>query len=54
MGPLLMAISPTLSISIIGKVMIRMSIGVAALTVPIYVSEVSPSEIKGRMIVLTK
>ena len=54
MGPLLMAISPTLSISIIGKVMIGMSIGVAALTVAIYVSEVSPSEIKGRMIVLTE
>ena len=54
MGPLLMAVSYTLSISIIGQVMIGMSIGVAALTVPIYVSEVSPSEIKGRMIVLTE
>ena len=52
--PLLMAVSPTLSISIIGQVMIGMNIGVAALTVPIYVSEVSPSEIKGRMIVLTE
>ncbi|GMY27403.1 hypothetical protein FCV25MIE_22645 [Fagus crenata] len=54
MSPLLMAVSYTLSISIIGQVMIGMSIGVAALTVPIYVSEVSPSEIKGRMIVLTE
>ena len=53
-GPLLIAVSPTLSISIIGQVMIGMNIGVAALTVPIYVSEVSPSEIKGRMIVLTE
>ncbi|GMY27399.1 hypothetical protein FCV25MIE_22641 [Fagus crenata] len=52
--PLLMAVSSTLSISIIGQVMIGMSIRVAALTVPIYVSEVSPSEIKGRMIVLTE
>ena len=54
MSHLLMVVSYTLSISIIGQVMIGMSIGVAALTVPIYVSEVSPSEIKGRMIVLTK
>ena len=39
MGSLLMAVSPTLSINIIGQVIIGMSIGVAALTIPIYVSE---------------
>jgi predicted MFS family arabinose efflux permease len=54
MSPLLMVVSYTLSISIIGQVMIGMSIGVAASTVLIYVYEVSPSEIKGRIIVLTE
>lgn len=54
MGSLLMAISPTPSIAIIGQMAIGLSIGIAALTVPLYVSEVSPYEVRGRMIVLTE
>ena len=45
-----MALSPDLSVLIVGRTLVGIAIGFAATTVPMYIAEVSPPEMRGRLI----
>ena len=49
-GSLLMGYAPNISILLLGRVVIGIGVGIAAQIVPLYLAEISPQEIRGRMI----
>src|SRR5947209_17259793 len=48
-GALLAAFSPTVEVLIAARVIIGLAVGSAALAVPLYLSEIAPTEIRGRI-----
>src|SRR5947209_12420123 len=48
-GALLAAFAPTIEVLIAARVIIGLAVGSAALAVPIYLSEIAPTEIRGRI-----
>ena len=53
-GSVATALSPTPEILIVGRVILGIAIGVASYTVPLYISEVSPSSIRGSLVSLNQ
>lgn len=51
-GALWMALSTTLSLLVIGRLIVGVAIGVAAQCVPVYLSEVAPANIRGTILTL--
>ena len=45
-----MAISPTIGVLMLGRVIVGLGVGIAAQVVPVYLAEVSPDLIRGRVI----
>jgi MFS family permease len=50
LGAIVMAISPTIAILMLGRVLVGLGIGIAAQIVPLYLAEIAPVEIRGRLI----
>ncbi len=49
-GSVIMAIAPTIPVLMIGRLVIGFGIGVASQIVPLYLSEVAPVEIRGKLV----
>jgi len=49
-GSIIMAIAPTIPILMVGRLVIGFGIGVASQIVPLYLSEVAPIEIRGKLV----
>ncbi|KAL8160804.1 hypothetical protein V2J09_012293 [Rumex salicifolius] len=48
-GAIVMATAPTPSVIIIGRILIGLGVGMASMTSPLYISETSPSRIRGAL-----
>ena len=48
-GALLAALAPTVEVLVAARVVIGLAVGSAALAVPLYLSEIAPTEIRGRI-----
>lgn len=46
-GALIMALAPTIPILMVGRVVTGLGVGIASLVVPMYLSEISPIEVRG-------
>ena len=51
-GGLLMVLAPVMNILIISRLMIGIATGITSLNVPIYITEVLPQEMRGRVIAI--
>jgi SP family myo-inositol transporter-like MFS transporter 13 len=51
-GAMVMAFAPTIPILMIGRVLVGLGVGIAAQIVPLYLSEVAPIEIRGKLIAI--
>jgi len=51
---LVMAFAPDFATLVTGRVLVGLSIGIASLTVPMYVSEMSPPQLRGRLVSLNQ
>lgn len=51
-GALVMGLSPTFWVLLVGRFIVGLSVGFASHTVPIYIAEVSPSDVRGRLVTL--
>ncbi len=49
-GAIVTALSPTFTFLIAGRIIVGAAIGVASFTTPLYISEVSPVQIRGRLV----
>jgi SP family myo-inositol transporter-like MFS transporter 13 len=49
-GSLLQAFAPTISVLMVGRVIVGLGVGVASMIVPVYISEVTPTELRGKMV----
>jgi len=49
-GSVIMAIAPTIPVLMVGRLVIGFGIGVASQIVPLYLSEVAPIEIRGKLV----
>ena len=49
-GSLIMAFSPTIAVLMIGRLIIGFGVGIASQIVPLYLSEVAPVEIRGKLV----
>ena len=49
-GSIVMALAPTIPILMIGRLTIGLGIGAASQIVPLYLSEIAPIEIRGKMV----
>mmetsp|Transcript_10432 Transcript_10432/g.17518 ORF Transcript_10432/g.17518 Transcript_10432/m.17518 type:complete len:90 (+) Transcript_10432:484-753(+) len=49
-GSLLMFLAPTIPILMLGRITVGLGVGLASLIVPIYLSEVSPTEVRGLVV----
>jgi MFS transporter, SP family, galactose:H+ symporter len=49
-GAIVTALSPTFTVLIAGRIIVGAAIGVASFTTPLYISEVSPVKIRGRLV----
>jgi len=53
-GALLTAISPTLVFFLVCRVIVGLGIGAAASVVPVYISEIAPARLRGRLVTLNQ
>mmetsp|Transcript_12118 Transcript_12118/g.15476 ORF Transcript_12118/g.15476 Transcript_12118/m.15476 type:complete len:93 (-) Transcript_12118:198-476(-) len=49
-GSVTMALSPTIFYLIFGRFILGLGVGVASQIVPLYLSEVAPTEVRGKMV----
>ncbi|KAL6903521.1 hypothetical protein ACP4OV_004334 [Aristida adscensionis] len=49
-GALVMALSPTPQVIIVGRVLVGLGVGMASMTAPLYISEASPARIRGALV----
>ena len=42
--------APTIAILMVGRVIIGVGVGVASMIVPVYIAEVAPTEIRGKLV----
>ena len=52
LGAILMAFAPTIWFLMIGRVVVGLGVGAAAQIVPLYLAEVAPVEIRGKLIAM--
>lgn len=53
-GSIATALAPSVELLIAGRVVIGFAIGIASFTVPLYISEISPSNVRGAMVSLNQ
>lgn len=49
-GAVIMAVAPTIPVLMVGRYIIGLGVGMASLVVPVYLSEVSPQEVRGAVV----
>lgn len=49
-GAIIMAVAPTIPVLMVGRFVIGFGVGIASLVVPVYLSEVSPQEVRGAVV----
>lgn len=49
-GALIMMTAPTVPLLMVGRLVIGFGVGIAALVVPVYISEIAPVEIRGTLV----
>jgi MFS family permease len=49
-GAVIMAFSPTPRVIIVGRVFVVLGVGMASMTAPLYISEASPTRIRGALV----
>ncbi|WCJ28146.1 inositol transporter 4 [Euphorbia peplus] len=49
-GAIVMALAPTYKIIILGRFLVGLGVGMASMTAPLYISEVSPARIRGALV----
>ena len=49
-GSIIMGYAPSITMLIVGRVIVGLGVGIAAQIVPLYLAEISPQEIRGMMI----
>lgn len=49
-GALVMALAPTPSVIIVGRIIVGLGVGMASMTAPLYISEASPHRIRGALV----
>jgi MFS family permease len=52
LGSAIQAFAPTILVLMIGRVIIGLGIGIAAMIVPVYIAEISPTELRGKMVAI--
>lgn len=50
LGAILMAAAPSPSVLIVGRVFVGFGVGMASMTSPLYISEASPTKIRGALV----
>ncbi|KAK9130143.1 hypothetical protein Sjap_010630 [Stephania japonica] len=50
LGAIVMAVAPTPAVIIIGRVLVGLGVGIASMTAPLYISEASPTKIRGALV----
>ena len=50
LGSIVMAAAPTIGVLMIGRFVVGIGVGVASQIVPLYLSEVAPVEIRGKLV----
>jgi MFS transporter, SP family, galactose:H+ symporter len=49
-GSILTAIAPTATFLVVGRLLLGLAIGIVSSSVPLYIAEIAPSEIRGRLV----
>ena len=49
-GAAIMAFAPSVTVLMLGRVVVGLGVGMASLVVPVYLSEVSPTEVRGTVV----
>lgn len=52
LGPVIMALAPNAATLVVGRVIVGVGIGIAAVVVPSYLGEIAPSAVRGRVVEL--
>ena len=50
LGALIMMLAPTIAVLMVGRVVVGLGVGLAAYVVPVYLSEISPVEVRGTVV----
>ena len=50
MGAVMMCVAPSISFLMAGRVVVGLGVGAASMIVPVYLAEVSPTEIRGSVV----
>ena len=48
----MMALSPTIPLIMVGRFIVGLGVGAAAIVIPVYLSETSPKHLRGRIVTL--
>lgn len=49
-GAFVMMFAPNIPVLMVGRLIVGMGIGIAALVVPVYISEIAPIEVRGALV----
>ena len=49
-GSILMYVAPSVNLLMMGRIIVGLGVGLASLIVPIYLAEVSPTEVRGTVV----
>ena len=49
-GAIIMALAPSIAILMVGRFIVGLGVGAASMVVPVYLSEVSPTEVRGTVV----
>ena len=51
-GAILQAVAPSIALLMVGRFIVGVGVGVASMIVPIYLAEIAPTEIRGKLVSL--
>ncbi|XP_051546324.1 solute carrier family 2 member 13b isoform X2 [Myxocyprinus asiaticus] len=49
-GGIIMSVAPNKEVLLLGRLTVGLGLGIASMTVPVYIAEVSPSQLRGRLV----
>lgn len=51
-GGIILSLSPNKEVLLVGRITVGLGIGIASMTVPVYIAEVSPSHLRGQLVTI--